>query len=814
MVWDVILQNVVFSFRSLRRSASFTAVAVITLGVGIGASTAMFSAVDGIVFRPLPYEDAEALVSVEMLMSGFEAPAPSSVPDFMDWQERLSSLESLAAVRPTSLVAVNEDGAERIPTAEISPDFLPALRVSPSLGRAFTEEEYQTGASPALLVSHDSWVRRFGSESRLDRISVAILDGPEGTTRLHRVVGVLPRGFSWPATLGEEPELWTPLAVDGVAYATNRGSRTVHVLARLASGRTLDMARAEAGGVAADLAAAHPDTWTGEGVGHRIAITPLHSRILGGADTKLFIFWAASGLLLIIGIVNVANLLYARSTTRRDEISVRAALGASRKQLVGLLLTESLAISLMGGLVGVALAHVGIDGLKTFGPQVLPRLGSVSVDGRVLLFGFGLSVIAGVVLGVFPALFSARSGPGGGLRGGGRHGTDRHRSRSRDLLLSFESALALILLSGSGLLVSTYANLHRQELGFEPDGLASVRIGLDATYPDGPARVRFFEELRERVGGLPGVRAVGLIQDPPVSFFGWWLPAVYTDSDAAGQPVPVLGHTITPGYMAAAGIPILRGRDIAATDDEGPLVVILSESAAESLWPGEDPLGRQVSLGPESPTLRVVGIVGDVRQAELDTEMRGAMYIPYSKAPLWGSMVLMVRMAPGIPVPVSSVRAELSKMDATIPLAQVTLMTDTVADALAPARFNASILVVFAGVALLLAMAGIYGVLHFLVGERHREVGVRLALGARPREIVAAVWRSGMFPIGVGLVVGLAGSAGLSRVMASLLFGVPGFDLVTHTMAAAALCLAATLACVLPARRASRVDPVVSLRSE
>ncbi|MHC4924090.1 MAG: ABC transporter permease [Planctomycetota bacterium] len=814
MFWDTIRQNVVFSLRSLRRNPSFTAVAVLTLGVGIGASTAAFSAVDGVVLRPLPYEDAQALVSVEVRMAAFEDPVPSSVPDFIDWQERLTSLEALAAVQPTSVIILTDNGAERVSSAEISPDFLRVLRVSPALGRPLAEDEYRTGAPPAVLISHDSWVRRFGADPDLDGMSVTTADGPDGGARTRRVVGVMPRGFFWPATLGEEPEFLTPLPVDGAAYQANRGSRTVRVIARLAPHRTLDVARVEADAVAAELAATYPDTWTGDGADHRIAIAPLHARVVDGADTKLFIFWGASALLLVIGIVNVANLLYARSIQRRDEISVRTALGASKKQLAGLLLTESLTISLAGGAVGAGFAHMAIEGLKVFGPQILPRLGNVVVDGRVLVFGLALSVLTGFLLGVLPALFSARSGPAGAVRAGRRFGSDGRRSPSRDLLLSFEAALALILLSGSGLLLSTYANLHRQELGFEVEGLATVRVSLNSTYADGPARLQFFEELGERVSGLPGVQAVGLIQDPPVSFYGWWLPEVYRDDGPQDQPLRILAHTITPGYVAAAGIPILRGRAITHTDADGPPVVLLSGSAAASLWPGEDALGRQINLGPGSPSFRVVGIVADVRQAELDSDMRGAMYIPYSTAPLWGSMALMVRMTPGIPVPVPALRGELAEMDANIPLSTVELMTDRVAEALVPARFNASILVTFACVALLLAMVGIYGVLHFLVGQRQREIGVRLALGARPGGIIVDVWRRGMLPTGLGIAVGIAASAGLSRVMASLLFGVPDFDVVTIALATGALALAATLACLLPARRASAMDPLESLRSE
>lgn len=814
MFWDTVRQNVVFSLRSLRRNPSFAAVAVVTLGLGMGASTAAFSAVDGIVLRPLPYPDGSALVSVETRMAAFDDPVPSSAPDVMDWRDRLSSLDEMAAVQPTSLVTLTDNGAERVRSAQVSADFLRVLRVTTALGRPFSEEEYHSGAPPAVLLTYDSWVRRFGSEPALDRISIETADGPDGSALRRQVVGVLPQGFVWPAAMGEEPEFLTPLPLDGAAYEGSRGSRTLRVLARLAPGRTLDMARGEAEAVSAEMAAAYPDAWTGEGVAHRIALTPLHRKIVGGAESKLFIFWGASALLLLIGMVNVANLLFARSTTRRDEISVRTALGASRKQLAGLLLTESLVLSLLGGALGAVLAYLALDGLRTFGPQILPRMGSVAVDGRVLAFGLLLSVAVGVFLGVVPALTSAGPSPASALRSGGRFGTDRRRSRARDLLLSFEAALALILLSGSGLLVSTYTNLNRQELGFDPQGLAAVRVRLNPSYSEGDARVRFFDELQARVSGLPGVEAVGLIQDPPVSFYGWWLPDVYSDDGAGDDAVQILGHTITPGYLTAAGVPLLRGRDIVASDADGPLVALLSESAAESLWPGQDPLERQISLGAGSPPLRVVGIVGDVRQAELGSEMRGALYIPYSVAPLWGSMVLMVRMAPGLPVPVQSLRAELAGMDAGIPLGDVTLMTETVAEALNPARFNASILIVFAGVALLLAMVGIYGVLHFLVGDRQREIGVRLALGARPGEIVSRIWRSGMLPTGLGVAVGLVVSTGLSRVMASLLFGVPEVDLVTPALAAGALCLAATLACLLPARRASRVDPIVSLRSE
>ncbi|MFL6333867.1 MAG: ABC transporter permease [Pyrinomonadaceae bacterium] len=799
-------QDVRFGLRLLWKRPGFTAVALAVLALGVGANTAIFSVVNAVLLRPLPYPGAERVVV-------FEGVNPSkgikesnvSAPDFADWQTQARSLEALAMYYPGGTNLTGADEPERVTVAWVGADFFRVIGVGAARGRTLLPEEDRPGGPNVVVISHGLWQRRFGSDPGVVGRTM------EMSGQKWEIIGVMPAGFNFP----QRAQVWGPLQLD-VAQEP-RDNRGVFVLGRLREGVTLGAAQAEMDAISARLAEAYAVT----NAGWSVRLQTLKDTLVGELKTTLFMLLAGVGLLLLIACANVANLLLARASGRRREIALRLALGASRARIARQMLTEGVLLSLAGGALGAALSVWLTDLLVALAPADTPRLAEASADWRVLLFAVGASVLTGIAFGLAPAWQASRYDLNEPLKEGGR-GLSGSRSRLRSGLVVAEVALSLLLLAGAGLLVKSFTRLQAVDPGFDPEGVITMRVSLPgARYKEPARRAEFFAALTERVKAVPGVESAGATIALPLNGSNYQIGRGFIREGRPETPeedTDASYSVVTPGYFRAMRIPLRAGRVFDERDRmESAKVVVINEAFARKAFPGEDPLGKRIHIWRDEKFLReVVGVVGDTKPWLLDAQEAALqMYVPHPQDAEWAGLSLVVRARGAEPGSlVGRVREEVRALDRELPVYDVKTLDKVVADSTAYRRVAMFLMAGFACSALLLAGVGLYGVVSYSVAQRTREIGVRLALGARGRDILGLVVRQGMLLTLAGLALGLACAFALTRLIAGLLYGVTATDPVVYLAVSLLLAAVALLACLVPARRATKVDPMVALRYE
>jgi putative ABC transport system permease protein len=803
---NTLWQDLRYGARMLLKNPGFTLIVLLTLSLGIGANTAIFSVVNAVMLRQLPFTNADRLVRLNESNPERGWPTFSaSHPNFLDWRAGNQTFDAMAATSGASFNLKAGQDVEVVRGAVITADFLPVLGVSPVLGRNFLPEEDRPGGNTrVVLVTYGFWQRRFGGDPGMVGKTLTINDNP------FTVVGVLPESFNW----GTRNELFTPLAPDP---ARSRGDHRLLVIGRMKPGVTLERALADLNTIAQQLARAYPESnkgWSVTGQKFYDWIVPEQSR------RSLLVFVGAVMFVLLIACSNVANLLLARAAARQREMAVRMALGAGRLRIVRQLLSEALLLALIAGGLGLLIAVWTVEALKTMNPANLPRLDELSVDGRVLAFSLLISLVTGVLFGLFPAIQASRPDLNETLKEGGRSGAGAAgRQRVRGALVVAEVALSVALLIGAGLLLRSFAKLQDVRPGFEPNNVLTMRLNLPRTrYRENAESWNFYARLLQDTKALPGVQDVALTSQVPLSSTGGTAGEV----EIPGKPAPRDGsqpssawRIVSPGYLRTLGIP-LRGRDFDEHDTaDSQLVTIISEEMARRYWPGEDPIGKTVILRSfGGKPFMIIGVVGDVRSSGLDIEPGPMAYVPTAMAAGWNPMQLVVRTRTEPTAQASAVRGVLRSIDANVPVYDTQTVEQFLYDSLGARRFNMFLLGSFAAVALLLASVGLFGVMAYLVSQRTHEIGVRLALGARPRDVFRLVIGRGMLLALVGAAIGLAGAFGLARFLETLLFQVKPTDALVFAVAPVLLLGVALLACYVPARRAMKVDPMVALRYE
>jgi putative ABC transport system permease protein len=816
MTMDGWMKEVMHSMRGLLRRPGFTVVAVLTLGLGIGANTAIFSVVNGVVLEPLRYPDSERLV---MLTSAFPSLGFEefwiSPPEYMEISEQVRAFETVGAYTTYQASVGADQQPERVDAAAVSWQLFEALRVPPIIGRTFGEEEDQLGGPDVMLLSHELWERSFGADPDILGRSVEV-NGTQTT-----VLGVMPEGFD----VNESgSELWTPLGLDWT-NRSNWGSHYLYLVGRLAPGIGVEQATSEVDA----FVQRYPDEMPTGHISpdnHPLNLVQLQEEVVGDVRPALMILLGAVGFVLLIACANVANLLLARAQDRHKEVAVRAAMGAGHGRLLRQFLTEGIVLSAMGALLGTALAYGSLELLRAASPGDLPRLSEVGLDATVLLVTTAIAIATGVFFGLAPTRHVATSQLAGALRDGGTRTTgSAGQRRLRSLLVITETALALILAVGAGLMVRSFGALNAVEPGFEPDGLLTFQIYLPAsTYPDGQAQLAFQERLAQAIEAEPGVAGVaamsGLPPVRPLNANDTEFEGFVQTQDSPPQNVDYY-QTITQDYLETMGIEVVQGRGFEPSDDAGAVpVALVNEALVRRFYPGENPVGKRIrpsGIG-EIPWLEIVGVVADVKQGGLEQPAGTELYFHYPQRAGAGvprAMNFVVATEAGDPTAVApAVRRHVWDIDAALPVSGLQTMSDVMGDAMARARFLTTLLAAFAGLALLLAAVGTYGVMSYAVGQRGRELGIRMAMGAEAGRVQALVLGEGLRVAAIGLVIGIAGAWVLTGIMESILFDVGARDPLSFAAGPVLLTIVAVAACWIPARRATRVDPVTVLREE
>ena len=798
-----LIQDVRYGVRMLWKRPGFAAVVVSTLALGIGANTAIFSVVNAVLLRPLPYRNAERLVWVAGNVRGGTNRASVSPPDYVDYRAQNTVFEEFAASGSVAS-AVNLTGAgepERLTGSRVTANYFRAFGVKPALGRVFGGDEERAGPEPVAVLSDGLWRRRFGGDPSVVGKSLT-LDGKAVT-----VVGVAPPEFQYPAGT----ELWVPLDLDDPEMKI-RAAHFLRPIGLLKEGVTLEQARAETDLIARRLEEQYPETnerWS-------LNLVPLEEQVVGGVRTSLWVLLGAVGFVLLIACANVSNLMLARAAGLRRELALRTALGASRWRVARQQLTESVLLALAGGALGLLLASWGVDVLTALGAGDIPRTREIGVDGRVLAFTAALSVLTGLVFGLLPALRASRTNLNEVLKDAGRGTAGPGRGRVRAALVVSEIALALTLLVGAGLLVKSFVGLRRVNPGFEPANVLTVRIDLArARYAKPEQAAAFFGELQRRVAGLPGVEAVGMVSELPLSGQpnDMYFSVAGRPPQTADQKVTADYRRVNHDYFRAMRVPVLRGRGFTEQEVAGNAqVVVINETLARNFFPDEDPLGRRLVIDfGKAEEFEIVGVAADVLHRSLEGGVYQMMYVPTLRI---GGTNLVVRTSSDPLALASAVRGEVAAVDREQPISAVRAMEEVVSGSVAQQRFRTLLLAAFACVALLLAGVGIYGVIAYSVTHRTHEIGVRMALGAGVADILKMVIGQGMALALAGVALGLLAALALTRVLSSLLFGVTATDAATFAAVSFLIAAVAFLACLLPARRATKVDPMVALRYE
>ncbi|HET8783521.1 MAG TPA: ABC transporter permease [Pyrinomonadaceae bacterium] len=802
-------QDLRYAGRMQLKNPGFTVVALIALALGIGANTAIFSVVNSVLLRPLPYKDPERLVMVWEDASKFGYPRDTpATANFVDWRNQNTVFEGMAAIADESFNLIGTGDPERLEGRLVSANLFPLLGVDPQIGRTFTSAEDQPGSNRVVVLSYALWQRRFGGDNNIVGQPLNL----NGET--YTVIGVMPARFQFPTS---DDAMWAPIAFT-TEDAANRNRHYLQVLARMKPGTSLEQAQAEMNTIATRLSQQYPDSNTDLGA----AVTSLHEHLVGDIRPALLILLGAVGLVLLIACANVANLLLARAAVRQKEIAVRVALGARRWRLIRQFLTESLLLSTIGGVVGLAIAYGGLVLLRAFIPENISQARDISIDLKVLGFTLLVSMITGLIFGLAPALQAARFNQTETLKEGGRDSaTGSGGKRIRGLLVMSEVAVSLVLLIGAGLLINSFLRLRNVDPGFRADNLLTMKFVLpQPKYEEFERRSAFYTDLIHRVESLPGVKSAAVTTNLPLYRQGNSI-----DISIEGQPPPAPGkenivvtRIISPKYFETMTIPLLSGRafndqDTATT----PRVAVISESMARRYWPGEDPIGKRIGAGriqrPEDWT-QVVGVVKDVRQFELTADSKPQMYLPYRQRGFFPSEDLVVKTDVDPASLASTVRNAVWEIDKDQPVSNIRTMEEILLESIARQRFSMLLLAIFAAVALILAAVGIYGVMSYSVAQRTHEIGIRMALGAQTGAVLKLAVSYGLKLVVVGIVIGLIAAFALTRVMSTLLFGVTATDPTTFALISLLLIGVAAVASYIPARRATKVDPIIALRYE
>lgn len=803
----MLLRDFRYAVRMLWKHPGFAVVAVVTLALGIGANTAIFSVVNSVLLSPLPYEAPDRIVVVwERQVIANLNQQPVALPNFENWKEQNHVFEQLAALRSSTFNLTNNSETERVTGARVSTSFCSLLRVKPILGRDFLEEDGKQGGPSVALISYGLWRGRYGADPKLVGKAIQVDGAP------YTVVGVLPPELNYPTP---DTDLIVPLIPQPKEMV--RANHFVQVLGRLRPDVTLAQANAEMETIATRLEGQYPET----NKGYRVQLVPLYEQLVGKIRPALLVLLGVVGCVLLIACANVANLLLARASSRSMELAVRTALGASRWQLIRQLLTESILLSLSGGLFGFFLALWGVPALTRLSSDSIPRLQEIGVSLRVLIFTVLISLMTGIFFGILPAWRSSNKGMTNVLREGrrGSTGSQLHK-RVLNVLVVLEVALALVLLVGAGLMIRSFLSVRQVPLGYNPKGILTAGIGLSPIkYPELQQQAVFYQDLLARLETVPGVVSVAAVSKRPVTGFST------SDFTIQGRPVEQ-GHepgadyrVISPRYFQTMGIPFVSGRDFTLRDDkEMPDAVVINKVMADRFWPGEDAIGKRIQLSAETTRWReIVGVVGNEKLSALDTETGPAIYVPLQQNTFPNalrSIVLIVRSS-GDPLNLASaIQKEVRAMDQEQALFQVRPLEELIDSSLSQRRFNSLLMVIFALLAGLLAAVGIYGVIAYSVTQRTQEIGVRLALGAQPSDVLKMILAQGIRLSLTGIIGGILASLALTRILSSMLYGVHQTDPLTFLLIPLLLMAVALLASYLPARRATRVDPCVALRND
>lgn len=795
-----LIKDIRYGVRSLLKRPAFTAVAVITLGLGIGVNTAIFSVINAVLFRPLPYANPDRLFTFHV---------NQSAPDLADVESQSKTVAKFGgmALQPLAYTAGGEP--MRLEIGLVTGGFFETLGVQPELGRYITAADDRNGAPYLVVLGHELWLKQFNRDQQILGKTISLSGNP------YTVIGVMPASFVSPRG---NAAAWAPVHVSDPGGANFRGVHDLRTYGRLADGVSLDQARAEMAMIDKNLAAQYP----ADNKNRASVLLLLQERIVGESRRSLWILFAAVSFVLLIACANFANLLLARAAEREREFVIRGALGAGRWRLIRQLLTESVLVSLAGGVIAVVLAIWGTNLLIAFKPENLPRLNEISVDGRVLGFTLGISLLTGLVFGLLPAWSASRTGIGEALKEGGRSSTAAGaRQRLRSTFVVVEIAVALVLLVGAGLLIKTFWKLRSVESGFNPDHLMTMRIELPETrYKEVARQTRFRTQILAGINSLPGVHAA-IISELPLSgdsldheFLIENRPPIAPGDEPSLESRSVLGD-----YFKVMQIPLRAGRDFGSQDltENAPLVGIANEEMVRQYFPNGDPVGKRIRWASDSPIrwITIVGVVGDVKHFGLDLPELPALYSPYTQTSPWKRWMSIAARTDANPKTMAqSIKQEIWKVDSQLPVTRVETMDEMAAESFTARRFNMSLLTLFAGLALVLAAIGIYGVMSYAVTQRTQEIGIRMALGARTFDVLRLVLRNGMTLVLMGIMLGLAGAFALTRLMVTLLFGVTATDTLTITFVSLILVAVAFLACFIPARRATKVDPLVALRYE
>ena len=808
---ETLLQDIRFGIRVLARNRAFTLVALLTLALGIGANTAIFTVVNAIIFRPLPFAAPQQLVGVwtkDLKRPGSQYPA--ALPTFRDWQQQAHSFSGFAAYAFNRFHVSGAEGPDETRGVFTTTNFFDVLGVAPVLGRALQATDER---EHVVVLGDELWRRRFNADRRVLGKTIDL------NSETFTIIGVMPPSFRFPTP---DIELWSSMAP---MYALPLGSRSsigdwinsrslrgYRVVGRLQNGVSPEQAQTEMNSIAERAARTYPDSDAGTGV----VLVALHTQMVGDYRKPLIVLLVAVGFILLIACANVANLMMARTAARDREIAIRRAMGAGQLRLIRQMLTESILLATVGGLIGLLLATWGVQLLLGLAPKDIPRLEGVTVDRWALLFTFAVSIGTGVLFGLAPAWHARRLSLNESLREGGRGIAGLARVKHvRGLLVMSEIALAVMLLIGAGLMLKSFQRLTDISPGFNPDHLLTMAVGLQFVRYQDPARqVAFFEQALERVRSLPGVVAAGACTSLPPTYIqqstGFTIEG--RPAETGTQPPSAIYMPATPGFVEALGLPLVRGRTIAVADTaQAPGVVVINQTLATRFFPNEDPVGRRITI---SGVLRtIVGVVGDAKYQGLGVEAGPQAYVPHAQSPFPG-LRIVVRTTTDPESLVSAVRAQIQSIDSEEGPTRFVPMSQLLSESVAQPRFNTFLIGLFAALAFILSAIGIYGVINYDVTQRTGEIGVRMALGAQSRDVVQLILRQGLLLTLGGLVLGLAGAFALTRFLTGLLFEVKPTDPLTYVVVAAVLAVVAIAACLIPARRATKVDPLVALRYE